>query len=140
MAVEAWQQFDCYKLLGLHVAATPVEIRKAYYRASREGHPDRGGSHEGQVRVNLAHEVLSDPITRQAHDLFWYRFRAPAVAAREARGREEPAARTVAAPPASDKPLDCLWQRVRGALGYGGPVPRPVGPAPGVAQAAGGSE
>jgi len=84
MVTEAWEQFDCYKVLGVHVAATTLEIRKAYYRASREVHPDRGGSHGAQVRVNLAYEVLADPVTRQAHDLFWFRFRAPTVAVREA--------------------------------------------------------
>jgi len=132
MATEAWQRFDCYKVLGVHVSAAPVEIRKAYYSASREAHPDRGGSHEAQVRANLAYEVLSDPITRQAHDLFWYRFRGPAVAVREA-----PAPRPERPPepsrePAGDEPLGALLLRVQEALGHGGlaaPPPAAVQPA-----------
>ncbi len=119
MAAEAWQRFDCYKVLGVHVAAAPVEIRKAYYRASREAHPDRGGSHEGQVRVNLAYEVLSDPLTRQAHDLFWYRFRAPAVVGPEAPARPRPSGASPEQPAAAE-PLEALLGRVREALGYDG--------------------
>lgn len=125
MATEAWQQFDCYKVLGVHVSAAPVEIRTAYYRASRETHPDRGGSHEAQVRANLAYEVLSDPVSRQAHDLFWYRFRGPAVAVREV-----PAPRPGPPPepsrdPAGNEPLGALLLRVQEALGHGGLAPLP---------------
>ncbi len=124
MATEAWQQFDCYKVLGVHVAATPVEIRQAYYRASRDVHPDRGGSHEAQVRVNLAYETLADPVTRQAHDLFWYRFRAPAVAVREAPIR--PGRPTEPALVAEEEPLGALLRRVRRALGHDGGMARPT--------------
>ena len=120
MAAEAWQQFDCYKVLGVHVAAAPVAIRQAYYRASRAVHPDLGGSHEAQVRVNLAYEVLADPVTRQSHDLFWYRFRAPGVGVREAPfGVGGSAA-------AANQPLEALLQRVREALGHEGRVGRPT--------------
>ena len=119
MAAEAWQRFDCYKVLGVHVAAAPVEIRKAYYRASREAHPDRGGSHEGQVRVNLAYEVLSDPVARQAHDLFWYRFRAPVVVGPEAPGRPRPSGTSPEQPGAAE-PLEALLRRVGEALGHDG--------------------
>lgn len=124
MAAEAWQQFDCYKVLGVHVSGTPVEIRKAYYRASREVHPDRGGSHESQVRVNLAYGVLADPVTRQAHDLFWYRFRAPAVRVRE--GATRPAHPADSVVVAEDEPLGALLQRVQEALGHDGRMGRPT--------------
>src|SRR5438477_6826526 len=72
MRGEPWKRFDCYKILETTQSATPGEIRRAYYAMSRRTHPDAGGSHEAQIRVNLAYEVLSDPISRQAHDLFWY--------------------------------------------------------------------
>jgi hypothetical protein len=123
MASEAWQQYDCYKILGVHVEVNPLEIRKAYYRASRDAHPDRGGSHEAQVRINLAYEVLSDPVQRQAHDLFWYR-RAPVVPRREA-----PRAGRPGEPPepAGEAPLGALLHRVEEALGIprGVAAPRP---------------
>jgi curved DNA-binding protein CbpA len=136
MAAEGWQQFDCYKVLGVHVAAAPAEIRKAYYRASRKAHPDRGGSHEGQVRVNLAFEVLSDPVTRQAHDLFWYRFRAPAGAGPEVPARPRPPAAD-AARPAAAEPLEMLLARVWEALGHDGTVFGPTPPSPSRARRAG---
>lgn len=73
MPGEPWRQFDCYKVLYIAPGATPDEIRTAYRKVSQKTHPDSGGSHEAQVRVNLAYEVLSDPISRQAHDFFWHR-------------------------------------------------------------------
>jgi len=36
-----------------------------------KSHPDRGGSNEAQQQVNIAYEVLSDPIQRRQHDIFW---------------------------------------------------------------------
>lgn len=126
MATEAWQQFDCYRVLGVHVAATPVEIRTAYYRASREAHPDRGGSHEAQVRANLAYEVLSDPVTRQAHDLFWYRFRAPLVAVRDTLPVRPGRAQEERHEPPGEKPLEALLVRVQAALGFEVRVVRPA--------------
>ena len=71
MANEQYKHFDCYKVLGVSPKASPHEIRNAYKQASFRGHPDRGGSHDAQVRVNLAYEVLSDPIQRQVHDIHW---------------------------------------------------------------------
>lgn len=71
MATEAWRQFNCYNVLGISSIAGPDEIRTAYRRMSLKSHPDSGGTHEGQVRVNLAYEVLSDPVLRQAHDFHW---------------------------------------------------------------------
>jgi len=131
MVTEAWEQFDCYKVLGVHVAATTLEIRKAYYRASREVHPDRGGSHGAQVRVNLAYEVLADPVTRQAHDLFWFRFRAPTVAVREAPVR--PPGPAEPGKVAEGEPLGALLRRVQDLLGHTGPASAPasIGPRPG---------
>ncbi|PYM54358.1 MAG: hypothetical protein DMD77_23625 [Candidatus Rokuibacteriota bacterium] len=73
MAVSAWQEFDSYKILGIFSSAGPEDIRRAYLHTSKRTHPDAGGSHAAQVRVNQAYDVLSDPVSRQAHDLFWYR-------------------------------------------------------------------
>jgi len=71
MSSAPWEQFNCYAELEISPAASPQEIRKARNEASAQHHPDRGGSHEGQVRINLAYQVLSNPITRQAHDIHW---------------------------------------------------------------------
>lgn len=71
MPADAWTQFDCYALLDIPPEATPEQIRAAYRNASRRAHPDRGGSHEAQLRLNAAVAVLTDPVQRHAHDLFW---------------------------------------------------------------------
>ncbi len=75
MADVAWKQFNCYEVLGVGEAATLAEIRAAYREATRRAHPDRGGSHEAQVKVNLAFEVLSGGL-RSEHDAFWHARRA----------------------------------------------------------------
>jgi curved DNA-binding protein CbpA len=76
MPSSQWKQFNCYDVLAVLPTASPQEIRTAYKQAGLRHHPDRGGSHEAQVRVNIAYEVLFNPIERQAHDIHWsiYRF------------------------------------------------------------------
>jgi len=68
---EEWQQFNCYKILKIPSDASLEEIHSAFKQASLKSHPDLGGSHDAQVKINHAYGVLSDPISRQAHDAFW---------------------------------------------------------------------
>lgn len=70
MAEAAWREFNCYDVLGVAENATLAEIRAAYRDATRRAHPDRGGTHDDQVKVNLAFEVLSGGL-RPEHDAFW---------------------------------------------------------------------
>jgi hypothetical protein len=70
MAEATWREFNCYEVLGVAEDATLAEIRAAYRDATRRAHPDRGGSHDAQVKVNLAFEVLSGGL-RSEHDAFW---------------------------------------------------------------------
>ena len=74
MPNEQYQQFNCYKILGVSQNATLQEIKVAYKQASLQHHPDRGGSHDAMVSVNLAYQILSNPIERQAHDIYWRTF------------------------------------------------------------------
>lgn len=67
-----YRQFNCYEILGISSQSSISEIKKARIEMTLRFHPDRGGSHEQQVKINLAYEVLSDPVQRQAHDLYWY--------------------------------------------------------------------
>lgn len=71
MPNEQYKQFNCYKILGVSQNATPQEIRLAYKQTSLRSHPDRGGSHDAMVAVNLAYNILSNPIERQVHDIHW---------------------------------------------------------------------
>lgn len=46
-----------WKELGVAVNADAETIKSAYYKRSKETHPDRGGSHEAQSRLNEAFEL-----------------------------------------------------------------------------------
>lgn len=49
---------DAAKILEVSEDASPEELKKAYKRKVIENHPDRGGSNEKMVEVNVAMEVL----------------------------------------------------------------------------------
>lgn len=66
-----YKSYDCYKILGIPWITSPQEIRTAYHKKCKECHPDVGGSHEQQIKVNLAYEILSNPLEREKHDRFW---------------------------------------------------------------------
>jgi curved DNA-binding protein CbpA len=71
MRNEQFKNFNCYTVLSVSLTASPQEIKLAWRAASMIAHPDRGGSNEAQQRVNIAYEVLSDPIQKRQHDIFW---------------------------------------------------------------------
>lgn len=71
MADESYKKFNCYEALTISAEATPEEVKSAFRKASLKAHPDVGGSNEAQAKVNLAYEVLSDPVLRNAHDAYW---------------------------------------------------------------------
>ena len=58
---------DPYRELGLNAEASPEVVRAAYRALARKHHPDNGAEPDAErmVRINRAHEILSDP-TRQA--------------------------------------------------------------------------
>ena len=70
-ATDQYKQFNCYLVLKISFEATPGEIKAAMRRASLRSHPDLGGSHAEQAKINIAYEILSDPVQRQAHDIYW---------------------------------------------------------------------
>ena len=109
MSDVAWKEINCYEVLGVSEDATVAEIRAAYRDATRRAHPDRGGSHDAQVQVNLAFETLSGPL-RPEHDAFWRGRRAR----RTSVGREEPGTASPRNGPrrfTRTGNLDNLWSR-----------------------------
>lgn len=71
MQNDQYKQFNCYQVLGVSQYATLDEIRNAHRQASLKCHPDRGGTNEAQLKINLARDILKDPIQRSNHDNFW---------------------------------------------------------------------
>ena len=59
---------DVYATLDVPCDFTENELRRAYRQASRECHPDKGGSHDEFTRVARAHEILSDAKRREEWD------------------------------------------------------------------------
>jgi DnaJ-domain-containing protein 1 len=49
---------DSFKVLGLPVTASATEAKKAYYKAAREHHPDKGGNEEKFKALSNAYEAL----------------------------------------------------------------------------------
>lgn len=65
---------DYYKLLGVSRDATTKEIKKAFRSLSLKYHPDRNPgdkkAHELYLKINRAHEVLTDPELREIYDIY----------------------------------------------------------------------
>jgi curved DNA-binding protein CbpA len=59
---------DLYAELGVSREASVVEIRRAYRRRAKHAHPDAGGSPEAFERLQLAHDILTDPEKRRTYD------------------------------------------------------------------------
>lgn len=55
-------------MLGLHINATLDEIKKRYRSLAQELHPDRGGDGEKFAQINLAYDILNDPIMKRSFD------------------------------------------------------------------------
>ena len=70
---------DYYDLLGLSRHSTEKEIRTAFRKLARKHHPDvNPGQRDAEARfkeINEAHEVLSDPKTRNLYDRYGHNWR-----------------------------------------------------------------
>jgi|YelNatPaOPRAMG01_1025707.scaffolds.fasta_scaffold08403_6 curved DNA-binding protein CbpA len=63
---------DYYASLGLPHNATAEQIRKRFRELARKCHPDIARTKDAEERfkmINLAHQVLSDPVKRASYDL-----------------------------------------------------------------------
>ena len=65
---------DFYTILGVSRQATQKEIKKAFRTLSLKYHPDRNPNdkkaHELFLRINKAHEVLTDPDKKRIYDIY----------------------------------------------------------------------
>ena len=62
---------EAYDILGLSddAALSPGMLKSAYYRKSKEHHPDKGGDPEKFKKIQGAYEVLSDDERRRMYDM-----------------------------------------------------------------------
>lgn len=62
---------DHYKILGIKRAATPEEVKKAYFVMAKKYHPDSGDETEIKKfhEVAEAYKILSDKDAKKAYDL-----------------------------------------------------------------------
>jgi len=62
------KQKDYYKVIGVSRDADPKTIKKAYRKAAKSAHPDKGGSEAKMALLNEAYEVLSNPDLKHRFD------------------------------------------------------------------------
>jgi len=60
---------DLYETLEIDRGASQDDIKKAYFKAARTKHPDKGGSAEEFKEIQRAYETLSDTGRRQMYDM-----------------------------------------------------------------------
>lgn len=68
MTIEYDHRADHYIALGVASTATHDDIKKAHRTLIRELHPDHGGESMSAAQVNIARDVLLNPITREEYD------------------------------------------------------------------------
>lgn len=59
---------DPYAMLGLERDAGTEAIRRAWRKAAKGAHPDSGGDAEHFGRLQVAYELLKDPVRRKVYD------------------------------------------------------------------------
>jgi DnaJ homolog subfamily A member 2 len=59
-----------YETLDIEKTANAKEIKKAYFKLSKQHHPDKGGDEHKFKEISAAYEILSDPEKRKAYDQY----------------------------------------------------------------------
>ena len=59
---------DPYAMLGLERDASGEAIRLAWRKAAKGAHPDAGGDVDNFNRLQIAYELLQDPVRRRVYD------------------------------------------------------------------------
>ncbi|KAL0568435.1 hypothetical protein V5O48_013547 [Marasmius crinis-equi] len=67
-AMKIRKRKDYYKVLSVSRDADEKTIKKAFRKAAKTAHPDKGGSEQKMAAVNEAYEVLSNPELRARFD------------------------------------------------------------------------
>merc|ERR1740138_1640374 len=60
-ALEGWQRFDAYRIIGVRKDASRSEVRRAFYKKALLLHPDKGGDKAAFQELQMAYdEVLAE--------------------------------------------------------------------------------
>lgn len=59
---------EMYNILGLEKNCTDAQIKRAWRKAAKKYHPDKGGDPEQFKKCQQAHEILSDPQKRALYN------------------------------------------------------------------------
>lgn len=85
-AIECWQRFDPYRLLGVSRRATLAQIKKAFYKKALVLHPDKGGDKAAFQELQRAYDDIvsersknpqgdGDPFESSDEEKDWTEFR-----------------------------------------------------------------
>ena len=59
---------DPYVLLGVEREAGDAAIKQAYRKLAKTAHPDSGGDADAFAKLQLAYDLLKDPVRRKVYD------------------------------------------------------------------------
>ena len=59
---------DPYVLLGVEREADDAAIKQAYRKLAKTAHPDSGGDADAFAKLQLAYDLLKDPVRRKVYD------------------------------------------------------------------------
>jgi curved DNA-binding protein CbpA len=87
---DLWDQVDSdlYLVLGVASDADSSQLQSAWRNAAKRSHPDLGGDIEEFQSIEIAYQVLSNPLERQRYDR--YRRHTQAFASRPTGSRQSP--------------------------------------------------
>lgn len=64
----SWVAKNFYASLGVPTTASAAEIKAAYRKLARQGHPDAGGTASGFQKIQEAYDVLGDRQRKEEYD------------------------------------------------------------------------
>ncbi len=88
---DLWDQVDgdLYQVLGVTSSADSVALQSAWRQAAKRSHPDLGGDIEEFQSIEIAYQVLSNPLERRRYDLHRQHTQAFATRQRQSRGSSQ---------------------------------------------------
>jgi DnaJ family protein A protein 2 len=60
---------DLYKVLNVDRGSSKDDVKKAYFKLSKQFHPDKGGAEEDFKAISRAYDVLMDDQKKQVYDM-----------------------------------------------------------------------